>query len=107
MTAICSFPGVCSRSQEESMTLSSFEMPKFDLPKFDLPTGELPEAYREWAKGSVAQVKDGYEKIKAATTKSADLLASSYKVGADGALNYSAKLVDNARANGDAAVDLM
>jgi phasin len=89
-------------SQEESMTLHSFEMPKFEL-----PTGELPESYREWAKGSVAQVKDGYEKIKAATTNAADALASSYKVGADGALNYNVKLLNSARANSDAVVDLM
>jgi len=84
------------------MSLSSVEMPKFEL-----PSGELPEAYREWAKGSVAQVKDGYEKVKAATTNAADLLASSYKVGADGALSYGAKLLGNAQANSDAAVDLL
>jgi phasin len=102
MTAVCSFPDLSSSSQEESMTLHSMEMPKFEL-----PTGELPEAYREWAKGSVAQVKDGYEKIKAATTNAADLLASSYKVGADGALNYNVKLLDTARANSDAVVDLL
>jgi phasin len=88
------------------MSLSSFELPKFELPKFDLPTGELPEAYREWAKGSVAQLTDGYEKIKSAQSNAAELLVSTYKQGAEGALSYSAKVLDTARANSDAAVAL-
>jgi phasin len=83
------------------MSLTSFEMPKFEL-----PSGELPEAYREWAKGGVAQLKDGYEKVKSAQSDAADLLVSSYKVGAEGALSYGAKLLDSARANSDAAVNL-
>ena len=78
----------------------------FEIPKFALPSGELPESYREWAKGGVAQLNDGYEKVKSATSNAADALASSYKVGTDGALNYGAKVLDTARANSDAAVKL-
>jgi phasin len=88
------------------MSRKSFEIPKFDLSKLELPSGELPEAYREWAKGGVAQLKDGYEKIKSAQSNAAELVASSYKVGAAGALSYGAKVMDNARANSDAAINL-
>src|SRR4029077_5616269 len=87
--------------QEECMRLTSFEMPKFEL-----PSGELPEAYREWAKGGVTQLKDGYEKIKSAQSNAAELLVGSCKVGAEGALSYGAKVMDSARANSDAAVNL-
>jgi phasin len=76
------------------------------MPKFELPSGELPEAYREWAKGGVTQLKDGYEKIKSAQSNAADLLVSSYKVSAEGALSYGAKVMDSARANSDAAFNL-
>jgi phasin len=89
------------------MSRKSFETPKFDLPKFDLPTGELPESYREWAKGGVAQLKDGYEKIKSAQSNAAELVVNSYKVGTEGALSYGAKVLDSARANSDAAINLV
>lgn len=86
------------------MSLTSFELPKFELPNFNL--AELPESYREWAKGGVAQLKDGYEKVKSAQSNAADLVANSYKVGTAGALSYGAKVLDTARANSDAAVNL-
>jgi len=90
----------------KSFEIPKFDLPKFDLPKFDLASGELPESYREWAKGNVAQLKDGYEKIKSAQSDAADLLVNTYKTGAEGALSYGAKVLDTARANSDAAVSL-
>ena len=88
------------------MSRKSFEIPSFQLPKFDISLTEMPESYREWAKGGVAQLNDGYEKVKSATTNAADVLANTYKVSAAGTLSYGAKVLDTARVNSDAAVTL-
>ena len=60
-------------------------MPKFEMPKFDLPKMEVPEAYRAMAEKGIAQVKDGYEKIKTVAEEATDLLADTYATGSKGA----------------------
>jgi phasin len=87
--------------------LSSFEMPKFEMPKFDLPKMEVPEAYRAAAEKGIAQVKDGYEKIKTAAEEATDRLADSYATGSKGACSFGLKVVDNTRANSNAAFNLL
>jgi phasin len=82
------------------------EMPKLELLKFDLPKVEVPEAYREFAEKSLAQVKDGYEKIKTAAEEATDRLANSYATGADGFRSFGLKVIDGMRANSNAAFDL-
>src|SRR5215471_9644177 len=85
---------------------SIFELPKFELPKFDLPKVEVPAAFREIAEKSVAQAKDAYEKVKAATEEATDVLEDTYTTAMKGTVDYNLKLIEAARANANAAFDL-
>ena len=82
-------------------------LPSIEMPKLELPLTELPESYREWAKSGVAQLKDGYDKVKTATEAVGDVVVGSCKTGTDGALSYGAKLMGTTRQNTDAAIDLV
>ena len=55
-------------------TASSFGVHNYEMPKFDLPKMEMPDAFREMAEKGVAQAKDNYEKIQAATVEATELL---------------------------------
>jgi phasin len=87
--------------------LPKLEMSKFEIPTFDLPKVEVPEAYREFAEKSIGQIKDGYEKIKAAAEEANELLAESYATGSRGSCDYGLKVIDSARVNTNAAFDLL
>ena len=82
-----------------------FELPKFDLPKFDLPKLEVPAAFREIAEKGVAQTKDAYEKVKAATEEATDLIEETYTTAVKGTVDYNLKVIEAARANANAAFD--
>jgi phasin len=82
-----------------------FELPKFDLPKFDLPKLEVPAAFREIAEKGVAQAKDAYEKVKAATEEATDLIEDTYTTAVKGTVDYNLKVIEAARANANAAFD--
>ena len=82
-----------------------FEMPKFEIPKFDLPKLEVPAAFREIAEKSVAQAKDTYEKVKAATEEATDVLEDTYTTAMKGTVDYNLKLIEATRANANAAFD--
>jgi phasin len=84
---------------------AKFEMPKFDLPKFDFPKVEVPAAFREIAEKSVAQVRDGYEKVKAAAEESTELLEAAYTNATKGGADYNLKVLEAARVNANAAFD--
>ena len=89
------------------MSASVFEMPKFDIPKFEMPKMEIPSAFREMAEKGISQAKEQYEKMKAAAEEATDLLEDTYATAAKGCAGYNLKLIENARANTDAAYDLM
>ena len=64
---------VTSKAKSKSATplasvfeMPKFEMPKFEMPSFEMPKMEVPAAFRELAEKSVAQAKEGYEKMKTA-----------------------------------------
>lgn len=82
-----------------------FELPKFDIPKFDLPKIEVPAAFREIAEKSVAQAKDAYEKVKAATEEATDVLEDTYTTAMKGTVDYNLKLIEAARVNANATFD--
>ena len=84
-----------------------FEMPKFEIPKFEMPKMEVPSAFREMAEKGIAQAKEQYEKMKAAAEEATDLLENTYATASKGCSGYSLKMIENARANTDAAFDLM
>ncbi len=86
---------------------SVFEMPKFEVPKFEMPKFETPAAFRELAEKGIAQAKENYEKMKSAAEQATDVLEDTYSNASKGASDYGLKLIEVARANSNAAFDLM
>src|ERR1044071_8009330 len=86
--------------------MPKFEMPKFEMPSFDMPKIEVPAAFREIAEKSIAQCKDNYEKIKSAAEEATDVLEETYAAATKGASGYGLKVLENARANTNAAIDV-
>ena len=86
--------------------MPKFEMPKFELSKFEVPSIEIPAAFREIAEKSISQAKDGYEKIKSAAEEATDLMEETYATASKGCSDYGLKIIENARANTNAAFDL-
>jgi phasin len=84
-----------------------FELPKFEIPKFEMPKMEIPAAFREMAEKNVTQAKEHYEKIKSAAEEATDVLENTYATASKGCSTYGLKLIENTRANTDAAFDLM
>jgi phasin len=82
-----------------------FDLPKFDLPRFDLPKMEIPAAFRELAERSVAQARDGYEKMKAVAEDTTDVLEDTYASASRGTTDYTLKTLEFARLNTNAAFD--
>jgi phasin len=90
---------------------ASAALPKFDIPKFDIPSVEIPAAYREIAEKSVAQAKEAYEKLKAASEEASEVLEETYTTASKGAADYGLLVIEalrsNANANFDYARDLL
>ena len=63
------------------------------------------EAFRQMAEKGVAQAKDNYEKIQAATVEAAEPLKDTYTTAAKGATDYNLKVIEIARTNTNAAFD--
>ncbi|MBM3529731.1 MAG: phasin [Alphaproteobacteria bacterium] len=82
-----------------------FEVPKFEMPKFEMPKLEVPAAFRELAEKGVTQAKDNWEKMKAATEETTDLIETSYSSASKGAVDYGRKVIEAARTNANAAFD--
>ena len=86
--------------------MPKFEMPKFEMPKFEMPKIEIPAAFREIAEKSVAQAKEGYEKMRSAAEDATEMLEGTYATASKGCSDYGLKLIETARANSNAAFDL-
>lgn len=84
-----------------------FQMPKFDIPKFGMPNMEVPPAFREFAEKGIAQAREGYDKIKANAEKATETLEATYSIASKGYADYGMKVIETARANTNAAYDLM
>ena len=87
--------------------MPKFEMPKFEMPKFEVPKFEVPAAFREIAEKGIAQAKENYEKVKSAAEQATDVLEDTYSTASKGCAGYGLKVVETARANSDAAFDLL
>ncbi len=83
-----------------------FPTPSFDMPKFDVPAFEVPPAFRELAEKGVSQAKEQYEKMKSAAEEATGVMEDTYASASKGAAVYGQKVIDNARANSNAAFDL-
>lgn len=90
-----------------AVSAPAFEMPKFEMPKFDMPKFEVPPAFREFAEKGIAQAKENYEKVKTAAEQATDVLEDTYSTASKGCASYGLKVIETARANSDAAFDLM
>ena len=87
--------------------MPQFEIPKFEVPNFEMPKMEVPAAFREFAEKGVAQAKENYEKMKSMAEETTDLVEDTYNTACKGCTGYGLKLIETARANSDAAFDLM
>jgi phasin len=96
-----------ANTKTKAKPAGGFETPKFETPKFEIPTFEVPAAFRELAEKGLAQAKDNYEKMKSAAEEATDVFEDSYSNAAKGASEYGLKLIANARANSNAAFDLL
>jgi phasin len=83
-----------------------FPTPSFDMPKFDVPSFEVPPAFRELAEKGVSQAKEQYEKMRSVAEEATGVMEDTYAKASKGAAEYSQKMIDNARANSNAAFDL-
>jgi len=82
-----------------------FGVPNYESSKFDLPKIEMPEAFRDMTEKGVAQAKDNYERIQAASEEATDLLKGAYTTAAKGTADYNRKVIEIAGANAHAALD--
>jgi len=78
------------------------QMPPF--PGF--PGVEAPAAFRDMAEKSMSQAKENYEKMKSAAEEATGLLEDTYATATKGATDYSRKVLELARTNANAAVDV-
>jgi len=86
-------------------TDAMFQMPKFG--NLEMPNMEVPPAFREFAEKSISQAKEGYDKMKANAEKATETLETTYAIASKGYADYGLKLIETARANSNAAYDLM
>lgn len=96
-----------SKSKPVAIGVPAFEAPKFEMPKFEMPKFEVPTAFREFAEKGIAQAKENYEKVKSAAEEATDVLEDTYSNASKGCASYGLKLIETARANTDAAFDLL
>jgi phasin len=94
-----------TKSYFPTFEIPKFEMPKFEIPSFDMPKFEVPAAFREATEKSVAQAKEGWERMKSATEEATEVLEETYTTAAKGASEYGLKVIDAARTNTNAAFD--
>jgi phasin len=84
-----------------------FEFPKFEIPKIEMPKMEIPGAFREWAEKAIAQAKENYEKWRSAAEEATERFEQAYAAAAKGYSGYGLKVIEAARANSEAAFELM
>jgi phasin len=87
--------------------MPKFEIPKFEIPKFEVSQMEIPAAFREFAEQGIARTKANYDKMKSTAEQTTDLLEETYSTASVGCSGYGLKLIETARANSNAAFDLM
>lgn len=90
--------------------ISKFEMPKFEMPRFDgtafdFAKVEVPAPVREAADKAVAQMKDGYARLKAAAEETTDLVEDTYATASAGLKDFNLKAIESARINVNSGFD--
>jgi phasin len=105
MIVMTDAPTGTSKAQTAKHSASPFAMPTCEIPKFELSNMEMPDVFREMAEKGVAQAKDNYNRIQAATEEATELLKSAYTTAAEGTADYNRKVVEIASTNARAAFD--
>ena len=85
----------------------SFEMPKFEMPKFEMPKFEMPSRLPRDRREGHREAKENYDKMKSAAEEATDVLEDTYSTASKGCSGYGLKLIETARANSNAAFDLI
>jgi phasin len=88
-------------------TATVYKMSQFEMPTMEMPKMEVPAAFREFAEKGLSQAKDNYEKMKSAAEEATDMFEDTYNTACKGCTDYGLKMIETARANSDAAFDLM
>ena len=88
-------------------TATVYKMSQFEMPTMEMPKMEVPAAFREFAEKGLSQAKDNYEKMKSAAEEATDMFEDTYNTACKGYTGYGLKMIETARANSDAAFDLM
>ena len=79
----------------------------FDLPLFDLTKLAMPGIFRGIAEQSAVQVREGCEKMKAASGEMADILLETYSTNAKAAADYGVKVIELSGVNTNSAFDFL
>jgi hypothetical protein len=58
---------------------------------------EMPAGFRDFAEKSAAQTKEMFDRMKIGAEEATDLLESTFKTAATGAVEYNRKLIEKAR----------
>jgi phasin len=66
---------------------------------------QVPEQVRAFAESGVSQAREGYQKFKAAAETNNEAIEAAYSSATKGASDFTAKLVDIAKANTTTAFD--
>ena len=77
------------------------------IPLFGLPTIALPGVFGELSEQGVARVKEGCEKIKAASEEMTEALRETYSSNARSTTDYGLKVIEISNANTTAAIDFL
>jgi phasin len=72
-----------------------------------MTTMEIPEAFREFVEKTSVQLKEGYEKFRAAAEQATDVIVESHTTWSRGVINFNLKAIDATRANSNAMFDLL
>lgn len=78
----------------------------FDAFNVYSPTLEVPAGFRDFAEKSAAQAQDNYAKFKTAAEEVTEMADDTYETARRGAVEFSAKALDMAKANSEAAFSL-
>ncbi|MCT4655969.1 MAG: phasin family protein [Cohaesibacter sp.] len=105
-TAAKAAPKAAKVEKEEAsndiFAMPKFEMPKFELPNMDFSADGMPELVRDMAEQGVAQVRDGYEKVRVAAEEQNAAVEKSIDTARDAGMAVNKKVLDAAQANMEA-----
>ena len=76
------------------------------MPAFEIPKVEVPAAFRDLAEKNITQVRESYEKLKAAAEETTELVEQTFTAATKGVSDYNLKVVEALRANANAMFDL-